>query len=295
MGEYSHNLRSFVSAKPPLVIFLLCVLLFSVTTFCLAVYIQNNPHVKNTDVLDWNRLALELGELQFCLCEKQCVCQKSVHTEAVVGRRKKRGVPLNLNKAESNNSSKIVVTEKLPIKTRLLDELGLSTSFRGAALVPLDHFGLGHDASATVLVTLQQDKEDQDMVCVTVEGDQEHVQGLLNNNTTVSAASCDSPPSETADLCVHSSSHIPHSWCSNGKRFDMDFDELPQYITYLSVQDRNLVHLHLVSMSAFLAALFVCMVGVAAVRGARGARTMTTKHVGDSRGQMELISSSIDE
>jgi len=292
MGAYSHNLKSFISAKPPLVIFLVCVLIFLVTTLCLAIYIQNNPRVKNTDVLDWNRLVEELAELEFCLCEKECVCQKSIHTEPVVGRRK-RELQLNLNKAELNNSSKIVVTEKLPIKTKLVEELGLSTSFRGVATVPLDHFGLGHDASATVQVTLQQQEDDQGMVCVTVEGDKEHVQGLLNK--TVGSASCGTPPATTADLCVHSSSHIPHSWCNNGKRFDMQFDELPQYITYLTIQDRSLVHLHLVSMSAFLAALFLVMVGVAAMRGARGTRSVTTKHVGDSRGQMELVSSTMDE
>jgi len=261
---------------------------------CLALYIQNNPSVKNTDVLDWNRLVQELGELKFCLCPKEedCVCQKSIHTEVVVGR-KRRELGENLNQVDLNNSTKIFVTEKLPIKTRLLDQLSLNTTFRGVAVVPLDHFGLGHDSSATVKVTLQQEQDSQDMVCVTVEGDQEHVQGLLND--TVGTAQCSSPQAASHSLCVHSSSHIPHSWCENGVRFDMDFAELPQYITYLTPQDRSLVHLHLMSTSAFLAALFLVFMGVAAVRGSRGARTLTTKHVGDSRGEMELVSSAMDE
>lgn len=296
MGVYSHNVKSFFYSKPPLVVFLFCILSFSVTLLCLALYIQNNPSVKNTDVLDWNRLVQELGELKFCLCKKEedCVCQKSIHTEVIVGRRK-REIGVNLNKVDLSNSTKIFVTEKLPIKTRLLDELNLNTTFRGVAVVPLDHFGLGHDSSATVKVTLQQEQNHQDMVCVSVEGDKEHVQGLRND--TVGTDQCSSPEvsSTTHSLCVHSSSHIPHSWCSNGVRFDMDFAELPQYITYLTPQDRSLVHLHLMSTSAFLAALFLVSMGVAAVRGSRGARTLTSKHVGDSRGEMELISSTVDE
>lgn len=294
MGAYSHNVKSFFYSKPPLVVFLISILSFSVTMLCLALYIQNNPSVKNTDVLDWNRLVQELGELKFCLCPKEedCVCQKSIHTEVVVGR-KRRELGENLNQVDLNNSTKIFVTEKLPIKTRLLDQLSLNTTFRGVAVVPLDHFGLGHDSSATVKVTLQQEQDSQDMVCVTVEGDQEHVQGLLND--TVGSAQCSSPQAASHSLCVHSSSHIPHSWCENGVRFDMDFAELPQYITYLTPQDRSLVHLHLMSTSAFLAALFLVFMGVAAVRGSRGARTLTTKHVGDSRGEMELVSSAMDE
>ena len=89
---FYQNLCSFFYSKPPLCVFLLSLLSFSIITFSLSIYVQHNDRVANIDVLDWNRLLLEMSELKYCLCRDKCHCQESVHLNegAMLGTRVRR-------------------------------------------------------------------------------------------------------------------------------------------------------------------------------------------------------------
>ena len=51
--------------------------------------------------------------------------------------------------------------------------------------MPLDHFGLGHDPTAKVAVTIHQQKQFQDKLCVVVEGDKKHLEAIVNSKLIV--------------------------------------------------------------------------------------------------------------
>jgi hypothetical protein len=201
----------------------------------------------------------------------------------------------DLNRAFTQNST--VALANISINTRLLDKLKINEAiFRGIGVIPLDHFGLGHDPTATVTVALQQEITSQDRLCVEVSGQHRHIKELLRN-ATVAAKPCPAPLPQinTRTMCVHSANHLPHSWCQNGTVFDLDYQEQEQWVTYLTPEERGIMHLHLMATAAFLFTIVLFIVGLALVRGASGTRTMTSKHVGDSRGDMELLSSKSDE
>jgi len=290
---FYQNLCSFFYSKPPLCVFLLSLLSFSIITFSLSIYVQHNDRVANIDVLDWNRLLLEMSELKYCLCRDKCHCQESVHLNegAMLGTRVRR----DLNQASVNNKSSAALAS-IPIKTRLLDQLKIKEeTFRGTGVVPLDHFGLGHDPTAKVAVTIHQQKQFQDKLCVVVEGDKKHLEAIVNSSATSEGCPGGASLGGTTTLCVHSASHLPHAWCQNGTRFEIDYDEQEEWVTHLSAQERAIVHIHLMATAAFLFTIVIFMAGFAAFRGSMGARTMTSKNVGDARGDMELLSTSQDD
>ncbi len=49
----------------------------------------------------------------------------------------------------------------------------------------MDHFGLGHDPTAKVAVTIHQQKQFQDKLCVVVEGDKKHLEAIVNSKLIV--------------------------------------------------------------------------------------------------------------
>jgi hypothetical protein len=65
--------RSFCSTRPPMVVFLLCLASFALTTFSLSVYVAQSDKIRNPDVLDWNTLLFKLTKLDFCLPFEQSV------------------------------------------------------------------------------------------------------------------------------------------------------------------------------------------------------------------------------
>jgi len=127
-----------------------------------------------------------------------------------------------------------------------------------------------------------------------VEGDKKHLEALLLNGTATTKECPSGDGAASTTLCVHSASHLPHSWCQNGTRFDIDYEEQEEWVTHLSAQEREMVHLHLMATAAFLFTIVIFMLGFAVFRGSSGARTMISKNMGDARGDMELLPTSQD-
>ena len=59
--------RIFWTSNPPIVIFILCLASFGITTFSLSVYVAQADKIRNPNVLDWNRLLKHLSKLDYCL------------------------------------------------------------------------------------------------------------------------------------------------------------------------------------------------------------------------------------
>ena len=68
--------RTFWTVNPPIVIFILCLASFGLTTFSLSVYVAQTENIRNPNALDWNRLLKHFSKLDYCLPE-----QKSQNTK----------------------------------------------------------------------------------------------------------------------------------------------------------------------------------------------------------------------
>ena len=63
--------RTFWTSNPPIVIFILCLASFGLTTFSLSVYVAQTDNIRNPNVLDWNRLLRHFSKLDYCLPETE--------------------------------------------------------------------------------------------------------------------------------------------------------------------------------------------------------------------------------
>ncbi|GAB6030290.1 hypothetical protein CHUAL_005965 [Chamberlinius hualienensis] len=64
--SFIHNLKSFAITRPPLVIFTLCLASFAIATLALSIYLKNGP-IRNPDVKDWNSVMEQMSEWNLCI------------------------------------------------------------------------------------------------------------------------------------------------------------------------------------------------------------------------------------
>ena len=64
--NFVENLVEFFSAKPPTVVFLICLFSFIVVLASLSDFIKNNE-IRNIDEEDWNTFREKMAELNYCI------------------------------------------------------------------------------------------------------------------------------------------------------------------------------------------------------------------------------------
>jgi len=261
-----HSLSSFLCTRPPLAMFILSLLLLSVTTISLALYCRSSPNLHNVDVLDWNKLFTEMSDIKFCLKNSTAV--------PIVG--------------TSNTTTYAATIGQVEIESNLVAFLPRGSQyFSGVGSIPLTHLGLGHTSEESVLVKLQQERG-QVTVCVRVESEQMELIEHLRNETVGSDACIDSAR-DTLEFVAHSDKHLPHGWCKEeeGTAFQWDFAGREDLATFLSQEEREVLYVHLLATSAVLASAVVCMLVWAAARGAAAG----SRRGEDRRGDMMLLPS----
>jgi len=265
-----HSLSSFLCTRPPLAMFILSLLLLSVTTLSLALYCRSSPNLHNVDVLDWNKLFTEMSDIKFCL--------------------KNTTVP---NIGDSNVTTYTATIGQVEIESNLVAFLPRGSQyFSGVGYIPLTHLGLGHTSEESVLVKLQQERG-QVTVCVRVESEQVELIEHLRNDTVGNDACIDSAR-DTMEFAAHGEKHLPSGWCKEDEEtvFKWDFAGREDLATFLSQEEREVLYVHLLATSAVLASAVVCMLVWAAARGAAAG----SRRGEDRRGDMMLLpSDGVDE
>jgi len=262
LGLSWRNVCSFCMTRPPQVVFLVSLICLAFTSLCLAFYAQNSSiTLHNIDVLDWNRLLLEMSHLKYCLTDRPASPPLSG------GTRTERTVRLQSN---------------------LLAFLsGNSSSFRGAGMVPLDHMGLGHSGQ-NVSVTLVQERPGPE-VCVRVEGEEEVVKHLVLEEKDACSIG---EKEEVKEFLVHTKTHLPHSWCSSmnsSTKFEFWYQGREDWATLLTQEDRAVMVRHLVGTSIVLFCGAFIILLYAAVSGGLTSRRIQSKSSSDGRGDMQLL------
>jgi hypothetical protein len=59
-------LKQFIATKPPLVVFILCLVSFFIILVSLLIHL-NTHELKNPDIADWNGFKEHLSSLQYCI------------------------------------------------------------------------------------------------------------------------------------------------------------------------------------------------------------------------------------
>lgn len=247
--------------------FILSLLVLSVTTLSLALYCRSSPNLHNVDVLDWNKLFTEMSDIKFCL---------------------KTNSTITPNSTISNTTTYTATMAKVPIETNLVAFLPRDSEyFSGEGSIPLTHLGLGHTSEESVMVKLQQERG-KVTVCVRVESEKMELIEHLRNDTIGNDACIDNAR-DTKEFTAHSDKHLPHSWCKKDEDsiFQWDFQGRDDWATFLTQEEREVLYVHLLATSAVLASAVVCMLVWAAAKGAAAG----SRRVGDRRGDMQLLPS----
>lgn len=265
-----HSLSSFLCSRPPLALFILSLFALTVTTFSLALYCRSSSNLKNVDVLDWNKLFTEMTDLKFCLKKNVSETDTSeIFNDA--------------------NVTYIATMANVPINTNLVAFLSKEDAyFSGEGIVPLNHIGLGHQIGDSVRVKIQQEKG-QIKACVRVETVQMELIDHLRNSTIGNDNACIDNTWVTKNFTVHSKKHLPHYWCQEREDiiFRWDFKGREDWTTFLTMEEREVLYVHLLATTAVLGSIIFCLLVWAAAKGTvAGAR-----RAGDMRGDMQLLSS----
>lgn len=294
------SLRSCVASKPPLVVFVLGIFAFALTTFVLAVTIEGRDKVRDPDAFDWDTFFLKITQLDYCVSDR---------LEEEEGDRDRRAVGPG-EKAEAGEGSETAAVSLLVPMTADFIRSFRSSVHRGGTggniltrgTVLMDHLDRGRLAKyrgMTVEVTLALPASpaaaaaasgDED-VCLGVRAPAELLSDL-NAGSAPDNCTLPSPSGAAFPFVSHTKDHLPPSWCANGTAMQLTYEEQPDWVVYLSQADKDLVNLHLLCTSAFLFALGATAIALAAFRGCgkpAGPAWSATKTSGDGRGDLELL------
>ncbi len=278
--DQSTKLKYLWTYRPPFVVFLFCIASFALTLFSLSVFIAQTEKIANPDVLDWNRLLIKLTKLEYCLPQSFNGVQSKSH-------------PAN----NSVTSLAVEISQSfLEPLYALANDSQLVVQARGSVLAK--HMGRGirpefHEELIFVTINLprQLDKNiNSQVACLQVEGSKQFLKHLEANITT---SVCDfnkiQGDYKLVNFLTHSSDHKPASWCKQEPDdliLNLDFlmDYNPKLTMYVTSQDKELIHLHLMVTSVFLFAVLAFVIIAFLIRSVNSNRKSM-----DSRGEHHII------
>ncbi len=291
--------RGFCSSRPPMVVFLLCLASFGLTTFSLSVYVAQTDNVRNPDVLDWSTLLSRLAKLDFCLPANVSTYNVTTSTLSSASSTS-LSVPVSSSfaaafyKAAREFSKKSDAPIQVPVRAEGFFEVkylgrGLPADLLGSNLTLA--FELPPPIDATVTRSVSDDVDIP--VCLEVRGPKNLLR-FLEVNDTCSSNSRGVGGVQFAHLpmMVHSPDHKPVSWCerhADDIQMNLAFDAgdyKPEWTMYVTAKDKELIHLHLMVTSVFLFAILAAVIIAYIVRNVTSKRKQIPN---DNRGDHHLI------
>ncbi len=261
-----------LSTRPPLVVFVLSLFAFALTTLIMAVTVDSSGRIKNPDVLDWDTFFNKLSQLDYC-----------VQTTPIHANDSSSNTTEEANDSNNSSSASLLV----PVTSRFLSDFHSAVGSQGDHVVArgevlMDHLDRGRLAKyhgMTVTLTLNlptpthSDGGDR-LACVGLTAPSSLLNDLNAGSAPNSCSQHSSPSSSVLSFETHSRDHLPPGWCSSAANdsvaMELTYEERPEWVVYISGSDRRLVSLHLACMSAFLFALGAVAVVMAFFGACRG-------------------------
>ncbi len=259
--------------NPPLVVFVVGLFSFGLTTLILAGVIRGKSDINNPDVLDWNEFFFKLSELELCLVKEPETSKQA--------QREKDWVKAFLS---------------LPMAASLVKSFQQMTSERIIARGGLQLGVLSHgfpkkfrQTNITMSLDIPAPTGDANMsMCVEVEGPQSLLRelsgsGELPNSCVVGASAT---KNEAGKLVILPGEQSPGGSCTNGTSLRLAYDLQPGWRSiYLTDSDVSLIYVHLLCTSMFLFVVGACTFACAVVRS----RRRQSKSMADERGSMQMV------
>ena len=252
---YTSAFRSAFLSKPPVVIFMISLLAFAVTTFTLSIYVSSTENIPNPDVLSWNSLLVRIAKLEFCL--RPHPSQNDTD---------------NLSRTTANHTVSISV----PLSPKFLDEFRTSVSkipakktFLARGEIPISKLGrhLSRYEGQTIYLSFEISSESSststnENVCLLIGGSESLISYL---NSGISPGNCSSDALSQRNVTIlNLSSHSQEEveaidWCDAASRNEtpmiLEFEEQPEWSVFVSAKDKEMMQLHLMVCFSVLAVL----------------------------------------
>ena len=236
----SGGLADYCRHRPPGVLFLLCLLSFAITTMALSFYINHNNRVRNPDILDWNTLLRETGNLHFCLPNNQ----------SDADRQHRQQLPGDTDRA--NISVSVGVSPDL---VKLLRPYDLGNNVL-VSVVKFSDMGrtVPHKYKGQVMVLTFALAEQQKALCIQVNAPASILLDVSGSREAPDNCSLPSGGEKKRQLHSASMDHVPLGWCDEGLVFQMALEshQQPEWTVMVSGEDQARIHIHLMVTSAFL-------------------------------------------
>ncbi|XP_060075610.1 transmembrane protein 248-like [Ylistrum balloti] len=289
------NVKGFLSSKPPLVIFMICLGGFAVVLLTLAYIVKVNDQLINPDLTkDWNRFLDNFAELEFCMIANSSTYPDDVPSgsgkltdKLNVISNKLSGSPTTTDRSPQNGDD--VVNTSLT----MMVEMRPSPHFYGipqnvtflASTVVGNQIGLsGAAADLEMNVTMSfpfdwNNTDCSDSTCQTV-----HILTCINLQAPVAffpstrqAGACYSLANESSSE-VHTRMQsyqgnqftlLPTvaSQCLQTPVIKVKHKVDPRFNVMLTLEDRSVINLHLMHTSYFLFVMFITLFCYAIIKG----------------------------
>jgi len=275
--------KLFWSQRPPFLIFLLCLASFGLTLFSLSVFVAQKDKIQNPDVLDWNKLLVKMTKLEFCLPSKES--NYNLTTLDWTSRSDWTNVTLSVLVSEDFSNA---------FYQNSKEEIGQDTNklVRARAQIDVKNLGRGirpEFMNDIIIVSfeLPQPNSQNPWACLEVQGPKSLLKHLRMNDTTCTQQL--QGDFKNIALLAHSPDHKPASWCHKSPSdlpvhldFEMEFN--PDLTMYVTAQDKELIHLHLMVTSVFLFAVLAIVIITFLIKTVNANRKSI-----DSRGDHHII------
>jgi len=257
--------------------FLLCLASFGITLFSLSVFVAQSEKIQNPDVLDWNKLLTRLTKLEFCLPAPES--NYNMTTIDTTAQDDWANVTLSVQVSEEFSQAFYKnVDQNKPVKA--------------TGQVEVKHLGRGirpEFKNDIILVSFELPtyQKSASSACLHVQGPASLLKHLELNDT--SCSNNEEGDISVMPLLAHSPDHKPPTWCQQNVddlpvslEFEMDFN--PDLTLYVSAQDKELIHLHLMVTSVFLFGVLAIVIIAFLIRTMTGNRKKI-----DARGDHHII------
>ncbi|KAI0222843.1 Transmembrane protein 219 [Lamellibrachia satsuma] len=287
------NLRGFVSSRPPLVVFMLCLGLFAIVLLTVANYIQVTE-LRNPDVSeDWNSFLTSFAQLDFCIVSnvtEVAVSPPATMTSAAYSTRKLKVTPPSIatttqngtypNMAGTSNFSVSMLLTIKPTKEFLGD--GYNLTYLSGAIYGNDLGLSGAAADELINVTINVPIEWNMTRCSNL-GFCDSVK--IFTCVHFQAPSFVFPDSMSPDRCENVNdtmsnvdysarivaqqrrSHYTTYYCRARPFIRVHYKLDPTLTVWLTLRDRSMINLHLLHTSYFLFVMMITLFCYATFRG----------------------------
>uniref|UniRef100_T1IQ77 TMEM248/TMEM219 domain-containing protein n=1 Tax=Strigamia maritima TaxID=126957 RepID=T1IQ77_STRMM len=265
------NVKGFILTRPPVLVFLICLITFAVTALSLAYFVRTSELRDPNVELDWNILLEKFANLNFCL-ERNKTHEKPSTAFELILKKEKNEHEMSLttisDELSANNSISVAISLKFGSEVKNINSN--VTTVNGVVPGPFLGFkGVFANNEYHVSFDLphcetEECKTSFKTVCITFYG-------LPQLPNTDKMKKCSAHELLLTNSTSFSVQKYPESkepiWICRGNIFRVVYTSNPNWTVVISEHDKTLINFHLMYTSYFLLLMVMTLLCFAVIRG----------------------------